>query len=243
MTYDNSSIEFQPKPTRKDFRDIEGMVFEFLTVKGYIGQSANHKAMWLCECRCGKVKPIQAASLLRSDTHSCGYLSNKRISRSRTTHSLSRTKIFSVWIGMIQRCNYLGDKSFVRYGGRGIKVCERWLHSVENFYADMGDPPTPAHTLDRKDVNGDYTPGNCKWSTPSEQGNNRRNNCLLTFQGKTQTMTLWARELHINPITLQSRLAKWKWSVEKALTAPLRHNRKCCTNLANCPVHSKIRLG
>lgn len=136
-------------------------------------------------------------------------------------HGLSKTKTFKSWEGAKQRCTNPHNHQWLQYGGRGIKVCERWLNSFENFLADVGHRP-PGMTLDRIDVNGDYEPGNCRWATPKEQSNNRRDCVLMTYQRKTQTMTQWARELGINQNALWMRVNYRGWSVERALSTPVR---------------------
>ena len=121
---------------------------------------------------------------------------------------------------MKQRCFNPNNTYYLNYGGRGIIVCDHWKNSFENFYADMGVCPS-GHTLDRIDVNGNYEPGNCKWATQTEQARNRTNNHLITFNEKTQTISAWAKELGFADETLRSRITKYNWPIEKALTTPL----------------------
>ena len=128
------------------------------------------------------------------------------------------------WRSMKQRCLCPADPFFHRYGGRGIKVCERWL-VFENFYEDMGARP-PGHVLDRRDNNGDYTPENCRWVPQKVNQRNRSSNTLLTHEGQTLPLTTWAEKLGINPETLSTRLGKLGWPVERALTQPLRGRNK-----------------
>lgn len=104
------------------------------------------------------------------------------------------------------RCTIKSNTSYPNYGGRGIKVCERW-ESFENFHTDMGDRP-PGMTLDRMRGDEDYSPGNCKWSTSKEQNNNRRNNVFVTMNGKTQTYSQWADETGIKANVLRERFLK-----------------------------------
>lgn len=126
--------------------------------------------------------------------------SNKR----RTKHGMYRTKVYKTWQQMRQRCENPKDTSYHRYGGRGIKVCDRW-QEFENFLLDMDEPPVGA-SIDRIDNDGDYTPENCRWATVQEQQNNIRTNRLFTHEGKTQTLAQWSRELGIPYHVLKYRL-------------------------------------
>lgn len=127
------------------------------------------------------------------------------------------------WIKMKTRCSNTKDKCYPRYGGRGISVCERWLHSFQNFLDDLGAKPSNAHSLDRIDVNGNYEPGNVRWATPKEQGRNRRNNKLITAFGETKCLSEWAEDSRcvVNLPTLETRIRRAGWSPERALT---QHN-------------------
>lgn len=122
------------------------------------------------------------------------------------------------WAGMIQRCTDPNYAKFKYYGGRGIKVCDRWRHSFAAFLEDMGERP-PGGTLERKDHNGDYCPENCCWATWTEQQNNRSNSRLLTFRDKTQTVAQWSRELGTPYQTIIDRL-RLGWTTERALGTP-----------------------
>ncbi len=140
----------------------------------------------------------------------------------RKAHGLTKTGEYASWYGMHSRCSNPKTDRYKDYGGRGVRVCERWKDFL-TFLADMGPKPSPEHTLDRfPDNDGNYEPGNCRWATPAEQGRNRRDNCYLTCQGRTMTMTDWAAELGITPATLWCRLHMLGWSIERALTTPAR---------------------
>jgi hypothetical protein len=125
------------------------------------------------------------------------------------THGMSGTRVHRLWKSMLRRCRNPAYHQFRDYGGRGIKVCDRWLEFA-NFYADMGEPP-PGTSLDRIRNNGNYTPDNCRWATPIEQNNNKRNSRLLTFLGKTQNLKQWSVEIGITPGGLIWRLNHWSF--------------------------------
>jgi hypothetical protein len=120
---------------------------------------------------------------------------------------------------MHERCKRPGHKSYADYGGRGITVCERW-ESFENFLQDMGERPK-GRTLSRINNEGNYEPGNCCWDTYRSQANNRRSSRLITFSGRTMTISEWSREIGCEHDVLSHRLRSG-WPVERALTAPMR---------------------
>lgn len=117
------------------------------------------------------------------------------------------------------RCYLETNKCYSTHGARGIKVCDNWRQSFEKFYEDMGDPPTPSHSLDRINPDGDYEPANCRWATAAQQGHARRTTTLLTFDGVTLSITQWAKRRGLNMNTLWARL-KRGWPLEKALQGP-----------------------
>jgi hypothetical protein len=131
----------------------------------------------------------------------------------------SKEPEYQSWRNMMKRCFDPDSQSYEDYGKRGIRVCVRWLN-YENFYADMGPRPSPSHTLEREDNDGNYEPGNCRWATRKEQARNRRSSVLLTYQDKQQTVAAWAEELGIGYQTLLKRLKNRP--VEEAFTIPVR---------------------
>ena len=170
--------------------------------------------MWKCRCDCGTERVFRLNNLTQGTSQSCGCLHKERAS----THGMCRTRIYNIWQQMIQRCTNPKHAQYPNYGGRGITVSDEWK-TFENFYRDMGDPPSDDHTLERKNGNAGYGGGNCTWATQLEQQNNRRNNVLLEFDGKTLTIAQWARELGLAPSTIQTRIARG-WSTERVLSQP-----------------------
>lgn len=118
---------------------------------------------------------------------------------------LSRTSTYRIWIAMRSRCNNPKTANYDKYGGRGIKVCERWDNSFAHFLADMGERP-PGLSIEREDNDGNYKPGNCRWATRSEQGRNMRRNRMVTHNGETLCMAAWAERLGIRWDTLYRRI-------------------------------------
>lgn len=190
--------------------DLSGRTFGRLTVQHYAGDG-----FWQCVCECGNGYRVKTERLKNGHTRSCGCLHRDTV----RPHGGSGTKVHGVWLQMRWRCNSPACPSYHNYGGRGIKVCDRW-DKFENFLADMGPRPEGAW-LDRTDNDGPYSPENCQWVSPKSNQNNKRTNVLMEFNGKTQTATEWSEELGISYWTLLNRLRRG-WSHAKALGEPIR---------------------
>jgi hypothetical protein len=160
---------------------------------------------WECICICGTVSIVRQGNLLRKHTTSCGCLVRERLKEASQTHRMSRTPEYRAWGAMFTRCYNQKIPKYKDYGGRGITVCDRW-HKFENFWADMGNRPSPKHSLDRIDVNGNYEPQNCRWTTMIVQVNNKRTNHWITLGNLTLTIAQWARKLQLHPSTIYRRL-------------------------------------
>lgn len=199
-------------------KNIIGQKFSLLTVVGYVGSDANG-THWLCKCDCGCTKQVSLSNLRSGSTKACGCLRGRAIK-----HGLYYAAEYRVWTHLVQRCTNPKNTSYQNYGGRGIKVCERWRESFVNFFSDMGSRPTSKHQIDRIDNDGHYEPGNCRWATVAEQNRNMRRSQKITFNGRTMTIAEWGREIQLAPHALKNRLKKG-WSIEAALTTPSKKAR------------------
>jgi hypothetical protein len=155
--------------TKRD--DLQGQIFGRFTILGF-SHVHQRNAYWHVACSCGNKRVVSGNSLKRGLTKSCGCYGREVTGNRRRSHGMSRSREYGAWCKMISRCTNPKDRRFNEWGGRGITVCERWLHSFANFYADMGDKP-PRTLLDRIDNDGNYEPGNCRWAMPSESNFNR----------------------------------------------------------------------
>lgn len=176
--------------------NLIGKRFGRLIVLEYVGEKK-----WKCQCDCGETTVADGDSLRSGNKRSCGCLRIETAKRAKyVKHGKSNSPTFIRWRSMKSRCYYPKNVGYPNYGGRGIKVCDRWLgeHGFENFLADMGEVPGREYSLDRIDVNGDYTPENCRWATWKEQSNNKRNSRLITHNGRSLTIPQWCDELGFN---------------------------------------------
>jgi hypothetical protein len=167
--------------------------------------TVNYERRVLCRCACGSKDTVRVRSLVDGLSTRCRTCSAGKHREARRGRS---TKEYAAWRQMIARCTRPRYKAFADYGGRGITVCDRWLHDFPAFLADVGRAPSPSHTLGRIDNDGTYQPGNVRWETRSEQNNNRRVTVRLTVRGVTKPLAVWADETGIARRTLHTRLAR-----------------------------------
>lgn len=171
-----------------NFKDLTNLRFGKWVVL-YLATTKNRSCMWLCRCDCGKESLLQTHSLVSGNTKSCGCY---RIDRG----GKSQSREYHQWWHAKRRCNDPLNTRYHCYGARGIKMCERWTESFENFYADMGACPD-GFTLDRINNDGDYAPDNCRWATRVTQTRNRRKTLMATHNGETRSLGEWAEILNI----------------------------------------------
>ena len=203
--------------------DLKGQKFGRLTVieKDVPIQKEKRKVYkWICKCDCGNTISVLQKSLISGGTKSCGC-----IVKNKKYGMMGKHKLKNIWHNMIQRCENQNHKNYKQYGGRNIKVCDEWRDkesgyisfynwSINNGYED-------GLTIDRIDVNGNYTPENCQWITNAEQQTNKRNNVYIEYNGEKMCISEWAKRYNLKDDTLRYRL-KHGWSIEEALTKPAK---------------------
>ncbi len=172
-----------------------------------------------CRCDCGSLKVFRRSNIKSGHTKSCGCLGKE----THFKHGACRTRTYNSWMSAKRRCDYPEATGYRNYGGRGITMCDRWYNSYQAFLSDMGERPKE-HSIDRIDPNGNYEPDNCRWASRKTQNNNTSRSHILEFQGRKQTISQWAKEYGLVPNSLSKRL-QLGWTVERALTQPLRRSR------------------
>jgi len=169
----------------------------------------------LCRCACGTERSVRVDVLKSGQSGGCGCISPT------LRHGRSYTREHETWCRMKQRCNNPKNPRYSSYGGRGIRVCDRWNRAFEAFLEDMGERPPGDYSIERIDNDGNYEPSNCRWATMREQSKNTRRTRLLTFDGKTRPARDWARLVGLEKATLLHRVRSG-WEIERALFAPVR---------------------
>lgn len=159
---------------------------------------------WTCQCECGKIKEVSAHRLVSGQSKGCSNPLHKKGNKNNVRHGLRNSDIYPVWRNMKARCLNPNSSNYFLYGGRGIKVCDRWIDFI-NFYEDMGSGYTKGLHIDRIDVNGDYCKENCRWVTPRANAANKRNTVFITYKGQTKRAQDWAKELGLKAPTLVKR--------------------------------------
>ena len=202
--------------------DLTGQRFGRLLAMSSTNKKRGSSFIWELLCDCGSNTFVSVSDIKSGHTQSCGCLGKERRIKSRVTHGHSKghktSTEYRIWCGMCQRVRDKKQSNYKYYGGRGIKVCKRWL-TFENFLEDMGKRPAN-RSLDRINNNKNYCKENCRWATLSEQARNKRTTKLISYQGEIKTLADWAESFNIKYDTLHDRLKKG-WSIEKSLIPPL----------------------
>lgn len=202
--------------------NMTGLQFGRLTVLSRADSDKHGNSRWLCACQCGTQTRVIGNVLRRGATVSCGCFARDHAGEQGTTHGASHTPAYKAWHAMTQRCSNPSNHKWARYGGRGIKVCHQW-RDYAVFLRDMGERPR-GMTLDRRDNDGHYEPGNCRWATPLEQASNRGNNVLVNVAGELMTATAASLRLGTNRSTV-SRRVRDGWAPDVAANTPLHQHQ------------------
>lgn len=207
-------------PSSRPIKDRTGQRIGRLVVTCLSTYRTAKNIYWTCLCDCGAIKDIPVSNLLSGRVLSCGCL-YREINGRRVTGQQE----YWIYHAMLNRCYNIKSTRYKDYGGRGIRVCDRWLEAFANFLEDMGPRPSPKHSIDRfPDNNGDYTPINTRWASQLEQASNKRNSRLITHDGLTLPMAEWARRTGLSAACIHVRL-KRGLSIDAALT-PLTRQLK-----------------
>lgn len=191
-----------------------GQVYGRLTVieaaDDLVSQSGYHTVMWKCQCECGNVVIVRGKSLKGGVTKSCGCWQREGLAARASKHHGFGSRLYAVWDSMRQRCNNPKHHAYANYGGRGIKICDEWddYSSFHQWAARTGydeNAPRGMYTLDRIDVDGEYSPKNCRWADMRNQANNRRNSIHLEYAGENLALTEWAERINVDYTTLWNR--------------------------------------
>lgn len=214
----------------KEAQNLTGQKFGRLSVLSFDHKDEkSRKRFWKCQCNCGNIVIVYQNHLKSGHTKSCGCLHSRQdinVKHGCCRRKVPKERVYKIWAGIKNRCLNDNNQAFSRYGGREISICEEWLNfetfkswALNNGYKDD-------LTINRIDVNGDYEPSNCRWATPKEQANNRRNSTLLTFNGETHTLSEWENITGISQKVISSRINKLNWSIENSLTKPTKKYKK-----------------
>ncbi|MDO6385620.1 hypothetical protein [Uliginosibacterium sp. 31-12] len=189
-------------------KQMAGEKFGRLTAISICGKEKSRGLLWNVVCECGTEFVASGGEVRRGGITECRQCAKARKVNATSSHKKTGTAEHRAWLSMKRRCTNKNSFAYDKYGGRGITICEAWMDSFLSFFEDMGPRPTDTHSLDRIDVNGNYSPENCRWATKVEQANNKRNNRITEINGKPQTIAIAAREIGITESGLRKRLKR-----------------------------------
>lgn len=196
--------------------ELSGQRFGRLRAIKFLPTTSRHPARWECQCDCGKRTSVPGHKLVIGHTTSCGCYHMERLVSDHTKHGKSKSVEYTTWISLKDRCTNAAIPGFHNYGGRGISVCARWRHSFSNFFEDMGPRPSPQHSIDRIDNDGDYTPENCRWATRKDQNDNTRVVKRFSLAGHLLTINQLAALSGLKRRVIYDRLRRGR-SVHRAI--------------------------
>ena len=202
--------------------DLTGQKFGRLTVIALSPERQSGQRMWQCRCDCGKQPTIRSDHLRSGRQISCGCWNIEKAglqSGMIRSHGLTHHPLYHLWVNIKHRCNNPSYHSYHLYGGRGITIADEWANSFERFLADMGERPSPNHSIDRKDNDGPYAPWNCRWATKKEQARNMRTNALIDTPRGRMTISEAAEIAGVRHETMRGRIERG-WSADRLLEAP-----------------------
>lgn len=219
-------------------QSLAGQKYGRWSVLEYTGKvrrrSGKFEHYWKCQCECGEIQNVTRSNLKFGRTKSCGCYNRDALSKRSTTHGYTAQRkihpLYVTWGRIVDRSENKNNKRWLDYGGRGIKMCQRWRRQPAEFIADMLPSFKQGLSVDRTNNDGHYScgkcdeckrngwPMNCRWATRFEQTNNQRRNRVITFNGLTLTIAQWGRKLHLDSGVIRSRLDRGGWTLERALT-------------------------
>jgi hypothetical protein len=205
--------------------DLTGKRFGRLVVirrYGTVKHGASNTPSWLVKCDCGNEKTVMGCDLRKNHgTRSCGCGRG-----GKPTHGMSSTIEHRIWRDILKRCYNKNNHAYKYYGQRGIRVCDEWIKNFKAFYDDMGPRPSPKHSIDRIDNDGDYEPSNCRWVTWKEQNRNKRNIPKHKAFGKSLSVSEWSEVTGISTSAISQRLNRLGWSIEDAVSKPVQVHKR-----------------
>lgn len=216
--------------------DLKGRRFGRLVVMEAgtpVSEGRYTRTTWLCQCDCGKTKIIRGRGLIKGSTKSCGCYRSEYVAKKNHRHGMAHRNNtvpeYQTWSDMIKRCENTETAGYDHYGARGIIICSRWRESFAAFYTDMGPKPSLQHSVERKDVDGNYEPSNCKWGTKDEQANNKTSSIWMTVNGETQTAKQMWRKHGPKGLSYAGFLCRLYrgWTHQQALFAPRYSKHRC----------------
>lgn len=205
--------------------DLTGKRYNNLVVIGRAENSKNGILIWKCLCDCGNITQVRGSNLKSGAVKSCGC--RRKNAKPTLTHGMSHTRLYRIWAGMKARCYSRNIPSYKDYGARGIAVCEEWRHSFESFAEWANNNGYSDNmTIERKDIDGDYCPHNCKWIPFNEQQGNRRICRFYEYKGETKNLAEWCRCLNLSYSVIHNRINKLGWDFERAISEPVHIEKR-----------------